>query len=194
MEALKERRFSYSDYISWPDDERWEIIDGIAYNMSPAPAMPHQNISSQLIFRIMSSMDIAKSKCELFHAPCDVVLGEHDVVQPDILIVCDPKKIGPKNVQGVPDCVFEIKSPSTAVKDRKVKFSLYERYGVQTYIIVHPDVGMMEVFTLVSGSYHPGPVLDRNDTLKLEHPPITVPLDTIFPEPPAVEHKKSPLD
>jgi len=66
------------------------------------------------------------------------VLSEHDVVQPDILIVCDRKKITEANIQGAPDLIIEVLSPSTALRDRREKKALYEKYCVKEYILVDP--------------------------------------------------------
>ena len=70
----QDRHYRYEDYRSWPDDERWELIDGVAWNMSPAPGMEHQHISSR-IYRILSAFFEGKS-CTAFYAPLDVVLPE----------------------------------------------------------------------------------------------------------------------
>jgi Uma2 family endonuclease len=91
-------RYTYGDYLTWPDEERWELIDGIAYTMTPAPSTQHQRISGEL-FRQLSNYFLEKS-CEVFAAAFDVRLpqgNEQDeeidtVVQPDIVVVCDPGK------------------------------------------------------------------------------------------------------
>lgn len=148
----EEYQFTYGDYLQWNDSERWEIIDGVAYNMSPAPTSYHQKISRELT-RQLSNFLLGKT-CQVFPAPFDVVLprtGEsaeesETVVQPDIVVICDQKKITRRGCTGAPDMVIEILSPSTAVKDMKVKKALYERVGVREYWLVHPDEKWVSIF------------------------------------------------
>lgn len=182
MEALKEiqpGKYTYADYCTWPDDERWEIIDGVAYSMAPAPSVNHQDVSSELHFEIKSQLRKSGSKCKVYYSPMDVVLDETDIVQPDLFLVCDLSKVGEKNIKGAPDIVFEIRSPSTALKDRTTKLELYQKHGVKTYIIVDP-AGYLEVFHLENGKYGVPEVRDRNQTLELEHPKLSIPLDNVF--------------
>ena len=97
----EQERFSYQDYQTWPEDERWEILDGKAYNMTPAPTMKHQRIVGNL-YHILRTV-LRGKPCLTGIAPTDVVLSDYDVVQPDVFVVCDPLKITEKNVQGAPD-------------------------------------------------------------------------------------------
>ena len=139
-----EELFTYGDYRTWPDDERWELIDGVAYDMSPAPGSRHQMVSSELVAQLVTHL--RNSSCRVLAAPFDVRLphgNQQDddidtVVQPDIVVVCDQNKLDDKGCKGAPDLVIEILSPSTASKDLHEKFSLYERVGVKEYWIVHP--------------------------------------------------------
>ena len=90
LAAKKEEGYTYNDYITWPDEERWEIIDVEAYDMSPAPRVKHQTIVTQLARKLG---DKAEEKgCRLFVAPTDVVFDEYNIVQPDVFVVCDKKK------------------------------------------------------------------------------------------------------
>jgi len=140
----RDARYTYADYLQWPDYERWELIGGIAYNMTPAPSTTHQRVSRELFFQFVGHLK--GKKCEVFNAPFDVRLpapGESDltastVVQPDLVVVCDPAKLDEQGCKGAPDLVVEILSPATAAKDLKEKFVLYERVGVEEYWIVHP--------------------------------------------------------
>lgn len=125
--TAEKRKFTYADYKNWPDDERWEIIDGEEYNMTLAPTVKHQRISANL-FSILTAFFKGK-QCRPFYAPMDVVLDDFNVVQPDLLVVCDPNKITEANIQGAPDFVVEILSPSTKLKDKREKKALYERFG-----------------------------------------------------------------
>ena len=173
------RQFTYADYLTWPDDERWEIIDGEAYAMTPAPTTRHQRISREL-GRIVVSFFRGKT-CEPFSAPTDVVLDDRNIVQPDILVVCDPSKITEKNIQGTPDLIIEILSPSTAIKDRREKRGLYERFGVSEYIIIDPLGESAERFTLVEGRYAAPDIVNWDEKLTSSaFPELTLPLWEAF--------------
>jgi len=146
--------FTYGHYITWPEEERWELIDGNAYNMSPAPSRRHQQISRELGTQIKIFLD--DKPCELYFAPFDVRLPEADEkdeeictnVQPDIVVICDEKKLDDKGARGAPDLIIEILSPSTNTMDLKIKLELYERHGVKEYWIVHPTDNTVLVFKL----------------------------------------------
>ena len=153
----KESGFTYADYKSWPEEERWEIIHGIPYSMSPAPGTEHQQISIRLGALLLSA---GKDRlCEALTAPTDVIFptsgtseDESDtVVQPDLMVVCDSHKIGQNAITGAPDLVVEILSPSTGFKDQSVKFSLYEQAGVREYWLINPQTRVVEIF------YRPDP-------------------------------------
>jgi Uma2 family endonuclease len=154
-------RFSYQDYQTWPDDERWELLDGKAYNMTPAPTMRHQRIVGN-IYHILRNQ-LHRRRCLPGIAPTDVVLSDYDVVQPDIFVVCDPLKITEKNIQGAPDLIVEVISPATARKDRWEKKDLYERSGVLEYILVDPDGEYAERYFLEEGGR-----FDRGEVFSLE--------------------------
>jgi Uma2 family endonuclease len=143
--------YTYNDYLSWPDSERWEIIEGEAYAMTPAPNLKHQRISREIFSRF--AQFFRGKRCEPFCAPTDVVLDEQNVVQPDILVVCDPEKMRTANIQGTPDMIVEILSPSTTLTDRRDKLRLYERFGVREYLIVDPEQELVERYSLENVRY-----------------------------------------
>jgi len=148
----KDELFTYGDYLRWDDDERWELIDGIAYNMTPDPSRFHQKISLELILQLGNFF--RNTSCEVYAAPFDVRLPEGDeadeavrtVVQPDISVICDQSKLDDKGCKGSPDLIVEILSPATARKDMKEKFVRYERAGVKEYWIVDPSGKIVTVF------------------------------------------------
>jgi len=149
-------KYTYDDYYQWDDGDRWELIDGVPYMMSPAPSSTHQRISMNLSTAF--SVYLQGKKCEVFAAPFDVRLNsegaDNTVVQPDISIICDPEKTkDDQGCKGAPDLIVEILSPSTAKMDRIVKFKLYEKAKVKEYWIVDPFHNMVEVFTLKGESY-----------------------------------------
>ena len=158
MEALQQNEYyTYADYAKWPDDgKRYELIDGLDYEMLAAPATAHQRVSSNLHGQLWQFL---KGKpCEVFHAPFDVCLfakgdKDHTVVQPDILVVCDSAKLDGKRCNGAPDMVIEITSTSTASRDRVLKFNQYLKAGVREYWIVDPDNKTVSVHILKDGEY-----------------------------------------
>jgi len=149
-----EERFTYRHYRSWPDEERWELIDGQAWNMSPVPMTRHQALSGKLFNKFYNFL---KGKpCRAFVAPFDVLLPAGDepdddvdtVVQPDIVVICDRSKITTRGARGAPDLVVEILSPRTARKDLNEKMRLYERHGVREYWIIDPGNQSIQVWRL----------------------------------------------
>jgi Uma2 family endonuclease len=161
-----EKKFAYTDYVTWPDDERWEIIGGEAWDMTPAPSTTHQRIAGRIYSRLEAAL--VGKLCTAFMAPTDVVLSEYDVVQPDVLVVCDEKKITKDNIQGVPDLVVEVLSPTTARKDRREKKTLYERSGLKEYLLIDPDGQYVERFRMeADGTFGKGEILAPQEALIL---------------------------
>lgn len=149
-----EERFTYRHYRTWPDEERWELIDGQAWAMSPAPATRHQRLSRKLFNQIVNLLE--GRPCEAFDAPFDVLLPKGDeiddqvdsVVQPDIVVFCDKSKVHEHGARGAPDLIIEILSPSTSRKDLNEKFRLYERHGVREYWVVDPGNKAVQVWRI----------------------------------------------
>ena len=147
------KKNTYADYLTWPENERWEIIDGVP-SMQSAPKWQHQSISSEL-HRQISNYLIDKS-CRVFASPFDSCLIENsendddisNILQPDIVVVCDKTKLRKTGYFGVPILIIEISSPATAKQDTLVKFNRFERAGVKEYWIVEPDGKYVNVFTL----------------------------------------------
>ncbi|MCU0288973.1 MAG: Uma2 family endonuclease [Acidobacteria bacterium] len=140
-------RFTYAQYITWPDQERWELIEGIPYDMSPDPSRYHQEISMNLAFEINKFLKENGKKCKVYAAPFDVRLPESgqtdaetmSVVQPDISVICSPGKLDDKGCKGAPDFIAEITSLATIKKDMKDKLLLYEKHGVPEYWVIQPE-------------------------------------------------------
>lgn len=183
-------RFTYEDYCSWGDDERWELIEGVPYCMTPAPTLQHQIISRNLLTTL--TLFLSGKSCRPFAAPTDVVLDEHNVVQPDILVVCDKRKMAGTNIQGAPDLVAEILSPATSRKDRREKKTLYERFGVREYLVMDPANETVERFRLIKGKYGSPDVFGWDETMTLAvFPELELRLWEIF-EKERVESVKEP--
>lgn len=193
--AIKmEKKISYADYLTWPDEERWEIIDGFAYSMTPAPVLQHQRLVMNI--GAMLREKLKGKKCTPWIAPTDVVLSEYDVVQPDIFVVCDRSKITPANIQGAPDLVIEVLSPATAIKDKREKKALYEKYGVNEYIIIDPTDMYLERFVLADGKYGIPDIFGPQEVLPLASlEGIELPLWEVFEVegPKAVEKPEEPI-
>lgn len=167
-------KYTYKDYLNWPGEERWELIDGIPYNMSPEPARKHQKILGELFTSIHNYLK--NKECEVYSAPFDVRLltdniGDEEttnVVQPDISVICDSSKLDNRGCKGSPDLIMEIVAPSTLKKDLKEKFYLYERAGVKEYWIVYPDKKTMVSYILnEDGKCGRPEVYSEEDSLKV---------------------------
>lgn len=109
-----------------------------------------------------------KAECFVGIARVDVVFSEHDVVQPDLLVVCDEDKITEANIRGAPDLIIEVISPGAALKDKREKKELYERYGVKEYIIIDPVDQYIERFLVEEGgAYSKGEIFGSKEILNL---------------------------
>ena len=143
-ETPGDRYFTYDDYLKWPEEERWEIIEGQAYAMTPSPTWKHQEVQGAIYEQFRAFF--RDKPCRVFLSPLDVRLPNPDaegkavdtVVQPDLLVLCDSSKLDDRSVVGAPDLVIEILSESTAWRDQDVKLRLYEKHGVRCYIVVDP--------------------------------------------------------
>ena len=146
--------YTYDDYITWDDDVRYELIDGVAYALA-APNTMHQKLSGRLYLKLDSFM--RGKKCDVFYAPYDVRLnydkGDDTVVQPDLLVVCDKTKIDKKGCNGAPDLIIEIVSPSDPSRDLFQKYHKYLLAGVREYWIVDPDSKLVTLCVLDGDRY-----------------------------------------
>jgi Uma2 family endonuclease len=155
-----DERYTYKEYKSWPEGERWELIEGLAYAMSPAPTRSHQKFVVDLVVKL--GVFLQGKPCELLVSPIDVFLpsspdeAEDEVdtiVQPDVIVVCDRDKLIEKGVRGGPEFVVEILSPSTAMKDLSKKKTLYAKHGVREYWIINPEDLSVLAYRLEGGSF-----------------------------------------
>jgi len=140
--------YTYEEYLKWEDN--WELIYGVAYAMSPAPMIKHQNISAKIARYLGEAVENCK-KCQSL-LPVDWKISNETIVQPDNSVICHT----PKNeayITKAPKIIFEILSKSTAKKDKGLKYDLYEREGVTYYIIVDPKESIAKVYQLKDGKY-----------------------------------------
>ncbi|MFZ3371489.1 MAG: type II toxin-antitoxin system prevent-host-death family antitoxin, partial [Desulfitobacteriaceae bacterium] len=181
--------FTYHDYLSWQDEIRCELIDGNVFDMTPAPSRLHQSVLGEL-HALFHNYFKGKS-CKIYTAPFDVRLPQaHEsdeetstVVQPDLVVVCDPKKLDDRGCKGTPDLVIEVVSPSTMRKDLKTKFHLYERAGVREYWIVHPEQQIISIFHLTAELKYGRPdTYTVPDTYSVGiFPDLNIDLTSVFP-------------
>ena len=143
--------FTYANYKHWSDNERWEIIDGEAFDMSPAHGMTHQRILVEISRQIANYLE--DKSCQVFPAPFDVFLPESNesedeistIVQPDISIICDNSKLSEKGCTGASDVVIEIISPSRGAGDQIIKMSkpsIFDQNGKPSFNLF-PDLQLI---------------------------------------------------
>ena len=180
--AHKESSFSWDDYRSWDDGTQWQIIDGEAFAMTPAPMPRHQRIQQEIGWHLENYF--RERPCDVFPAPTDVKLSERDVVQPDLSVVCDPDQVKRTHIEGPPTLVVEIISPSTVTLDRVRKMNLYDKAGVKEVWLVTPYPWLAEVFVLDGGSYRLAAAYEKDGLLEsVTFPGLTVALTEVFTYP-----------
>lgn len=153
-ESHTRSKLGYEHYVCFPDDgKRHEIIDGDHY-VNPAPSTYHQTVSRRLLFQLYTQIELKKLGV-VYNAPVDLQLSDHDIVQPDLVVVLDDSMqiITPTKIKGVPQLIVEILSPSTDVNDRTLKKRLYEQSGTSEYWIVDPLDHVLEQWVLEDGVY-----------------------------------------
>ncbi len=149
------RTYTYADYQQWLENERCELIDGVAYAMT-APLRIHQEVVFEIGGQIRDYLKTHPNICKAYVAPFAVRLPKahqndeetDTVVEPDILLVCDPNKLDRRGCRGAPDWIIEVLSSSTALKDMNLKRDLYEQQGVKEYWLVQPEEHWVMVYTL----------------------------------------------
>ena len=146
MESRIPKVYTYADYLEFPEDARVELIDGVIYNMSPAMSRIHQEIIFELTLVIGNYIKQNNKPCKIYTAPFDVVFVEEgqdeskaiNVVQPDISIICDKKKLTDRGCIGAPEMIIEVVSQNNPAHDYIRKLNLYTQFGVKEYWIVNP--------------------------------------------------------
>jgi Uma2 family endonuclease len=144
--ATTVRKLTYADYEKIPADGfRHEIIGGDEF-MTPAPNLDHQRVVVKLT-TLLENHVAGRKLGGIYVAPTDVLLSKHDIVEPDVIFISEKRKsiLGEKNIEGAPDLVIEVLSPSTQAEDRGPKLALYERSGIAEYWIVDPPSKTVEI-------------------------------------------------
>ncbi|WP_085523174.1 Uma2 family endonuclease [Tuberibacillus sp. Marseille-P3662] len=169
-DLVREQPMTYDDYVNMPDDGyRYELDDGMLQLMSPSPSSYHQLISFEIQKRFIQSCE---KDYVIFNAPIDVVLAEKEVKQPDLVLVHrDRLHIITKHggIEGIPDLVVEILSPSSAKRDKKIKLDTYARYEVPEYWIVDPENQVLEQYVLDVEQYALPEVYGGSDFIQSKH-------------------------
>ena len=173
MPLPKEERYTWADVLSWPEQERAELVEGVPVLMAP-PSRIHQEIVAELTRQLGNYLD--GKTCRAYPAPFAVRLFEQagdrpedvdTMVEPDVSIVCDPGKLDDMGCKGAPDMVAEVLSPSTQRHDRLVKYNLYQRAGVREYWIIDPENRTVQVSVLDGGRYRLAEVYTAQDVAKV---------------------------
>jgi Uma2 family endonuclease len=181
---------TYGDYFTWSATYGDELIDGTAYiREPPSPSRSHQEVVLELGRQLANTL---KGKpCNVYVAPFDVRLpkaSEQDdhidtVVQPDVLIVCDLKKLDERGMRGAPDWIAEVLSPWTARHDRKVKLPVYERAGVREVWLIDPIERTLMIHRLEAGRYRRATLHElKGKTPIAAVPGVTINWDSLLDE------------
>jgi Uma2 family endonuclease len=141
-------RYTYRDYLLWEGD--WELIEGIAVSMAPAPMKIHQQIQRELFFAFNKEQLDECDTCELL-SEVDWKLSNDTVVRPDMVFICNDES--EKYLTKAPKIIIEILSPSTAKKDETVKFNIYEEQKVEYYILIYPNDLVARVYKIREDRY-----------------------------------------
>jgi Uma2 family endonuclease len=141
------RRWTYAEFAKLPDDgNRYEVIGGELY-VTPAPGLSHQEIQTRLSYELFGFVR-AHGLGKVYNGPVDVLFGEGEYLTPDLVFVRRGREsiLRERGVEGAPDLIVEVLSPSTASRDRKQKRETYARFGVAQYWIVDPGKRRIEVY------------------------------------------------
>ncbi len=186
--------FTYADYLTWNFKERIELIRGKIFKMSPAPAIPHQKVLTNLFLAM--GIFLKHKPCSIFVAPIDVrLMGKPfrkrklkddeitTVVQPDIIVICDEEKLKDiRSVDGAPELVVEILNPGDTTTETKYKFDLYKENGVLEYWVVYPEYKQIYVYLLNNNEEYGKPVIyEANENISCKVlKGLSIPMNDIF--------------
>lgn len=158
MESNRTRsRWTYAEFARLPSEggTRHEIIDGELV-VTPSPGTRHQTVVTELVARLHAFVR-DRELGRVLTGPIDVLFSEGDYLEPDLVFVARGREalLSDRGVEGPPDLVVEVLSPSTASRDRGVKLERYRHFGVAEYWIVDPDVRTVDVWKLSDGAQAP---------------------------------------
>jgi Uma2 family endonuclease len=150
MGALKDEyreRYTYRDYLEWEGE--WELIEGVAYAMAPAPLIKHQELAGNILAALKETADACET-CQVL-MEVDYKVSDDTVLKPDVVLTC-----GESNdayLTKAPEIVVEVISPSTAQRDERYKFSIYEEEKVRYYVLVYPDSLVAKIYKNIEGRF-----------------------------------------
>lgn len=179
--------YTYADYLTWKFESMAEIIRGKVYRMTAAPGRLHQKLAAHLTTEFYQFLK--GHPCQVYPAPFDVrlTLGAeknediYTVVQPDLSVICDVKKLDDAGCIGPPDLIVEILSPGNNRKDVYLKYNIYEESGVKEYWVIHPHEQTLIINSLVEGRYLPSRLLTSGDIVESKIlPGFTLDLSLLF--------------
>lgn len=180
-----DQTFTLSEYLALPENDRMEILEGMPYLLA-SPSVSHQQTAGA--FYVALHTALSGKPCQAFIAPLDVFLDEADerkptVVQPDVFVVCDRKKLDDRGCHGAPDLIIEVLSPGTRQHDLVRKMNLYRRYGVREYWTVEAELGTVLQYVLDDKGYRLAGAYEKGDKVPVQVlEGCTIYLDEIFSE------------
>ena len=166
--AFPKGNLTTEDYYALPDEQRVELIDGVFYDMS-APSVIHQTILGELYLLFRECVDLHGCPCKVLLSPCDVRLDRDNrtMVQPDLIVICEHYDIHAKALEGAPDLLVEILSPSTRSKDMLLKLHKYRSAGVREYWIIDSDNRTILVYDFENGDGFTSESYSFDDTIPI---------------------------
>ena len=164
--AESREKYTYQDYAKLPEGKPYQLINGELI-MTPAPTTVHQRVSRRIL-RILDEFIVTNKLGEVFYSPIDVYFSETETYQPDIIFISGDRLsiIGEEKIEGPPDLIVEILSPTTAYYDLRHKKRIYEQYDVKEYWIVDPMEKSMEVYENKNKSFKLVKNYDQSDVLQ----------------------------
>lgn len=183
-EAAVLTRLTYEDLLGFPEDGlRHELIDGDHF-VSPSPKIKHQAIVANLLWQIRAHL-AHEPQGRVFAAPTDVVLSDIDVVVPDLLFVSAARLaiLTADNLTAAPDLVVEVLSDSTRRRDEITKRHLYERFGVEEYWVIDPEIDSVKVYRRSEGRFRRTAEVSLEEGGELTSPllpGLTIPIARVF--------------
>lgn len=179
MQRALNAKLTYDDYAAIPSDGRiYQIVDGEVY-VTPAPSPLHQRASKRLQRQLEAYFE-ESGQAEVFNAPIDVILTNHDVTQPDLVVV-EASSITKRGIEAPPLLVVEVLSPSTESFDRQVKARRFAALGVPNYWMLDPDTRRLECFRNDGGTYVLSVTAEREERLAIpEFPGLTIDLPSLW--------------
>jgi Uma2 family endonuclease len=157
--------YIYEDYAE--KEGRWELIRGKFFDMSPAPTNKHQWLVGNFHWLFKKLLEECP-ECQVFISPIDWKISSNTVVQPDVAIFCNKDEFFADHFTKPPELIVEVLSKSTALKDKNIKYKLYEEQGVKYFIIAEPDYEVADIFELNNGKYEKVKTVSKDEEFEFE--------------------------